>query len=283
MKPLISIIIPTHNNEKTIEIALLSMINQTYPNLEIIIIDDHSTDATPQIVKNLTKKYSHVFFYDLIWDDPVRFNKNGRNINAGYLARNYGFTKSHGEWITFQDGDDASLSNRIEVQYDLAIQYGASHVCIQWMQYKPELLNKKLNVERILSEKKNLIIDKKTITKLAQKTKGVLIPFLGKFNSKIPFEIKTKRIINKLFFASLEPYPGSGNCPLFKKEVLDKAIFRKTADRIWPSFVGRGADRDFNFQVAETFKNSYSFRIPLYLYRADRQNDGFEGYEKYIV
>jgi len=283
MKPLISVIIPAHNNEKTIETAILSMTGQTYPNLEVIVVDDHSTDATPEIVKKIAQKYPNVLYYDLPWDDPVRFSRTGRNINAGYLARNYGFTKAQGEWITFQDGDDASLSNRIETQYNLALEYDSSHVCIQWMRYKPELLNKKLDVTRILAEHKNVMIDKNAITKLARRTKGILIPFLGKFNSEIPFEIKTKRVINKLFFSSLAPYPGSGNCPLFKKEVLDKVIFRKTADRIWPSFVGRGADRDFNFQVAETFKNSYSFSIPLYLYRADRQNDGFEDYEKYII
>ena len=70
----------------------------------------------------------------------------------------------------------------------------------------------------------------------------------------------------------MEDYPGTGNSPLFKREVIDKVIFRKLSERIWPSFMGRGADKDFNFQVAETFKNSYHFGIPLYLWRVEKQN-----------
>ncbi len=54
---------------------------------------------------------------------------------------------------------------------------------------------------------------------------------------------------------------------MFKREVMEKVQFRKLKDRVWPSFMGRGADRDFNFQVAETFKNSYYFPIALYLWR----------------
>lgn len=282
MKPLISVIIPTHNNGTSIATAIQSMLTQTYPNLEIIVVDDHSTDTTAEVVKEISKKNSNVSYYLLPWDDPVRFSKTGRNINAGYLARNYGLTKARGEWITFQDGDDASLANRIEAQYDLALRYKASHVCIQWMRYTPDLIGKQLNVDQILLEHRDAFISKEYITALARKAKGIIIPLLGKLNSKIPFEIKTRRIINKLFFGSLASYPGSGNSPLFRREIIDTVQFRKLSERVWPSFVGRGADRDFNFQVAETFKNSISFNLPLYLYQSERQNEGFEDYEKYI-
>jgi glycosyltransferase involved in cell wall biosynthesis len=282
MKPLISVIIPTHNNGTSIGIAIQSMLTQTYSNLEIIVVDDHSTDTTATVVKEIAQKNSNVSYYLLPWNDPIRFSKTGRNINAGYLARNYGLTKARGEWITFQDGDDASLANRIEAQYDLALRYKASHICIQWMRYMPDLLGKQLNVDRILREHPDAFISKEYITNLARKAKGIIIPILGKLNSRIPFEIKTRRIINKLFFGSLASYPGSGNSPLFRREIIDTVQFRKLSERVWPSFVGRGADRDFNFQVAETFKNCVSFNLPLYLYKSERQNEGFEGYEKYI-
>lgn len=280
--PLISVIIPTHNNAESIGNAIESMRAQTYPNVEIIVVDDHSTDATAVTIKEIARKYSNVSYYLLPWDDPVRFSKTGRNINAGYLARNYGLTQAKGEWITFQDSDDASLANRIEAQYDLALKYNASHVCIQWMRYTPDLIGKQLDVEQILLDHPDAFIGKEYITALARKSKGIIIPLLGKLNSKIPFEIKTRRVINKLFFGTLDSYPGSGNSPLFKREIIDKVRFRKLSERVWPSFVGRGADRDFNFQVAETFKNSISFNVPLYLYKSKRQNEGFDGYEKYI-
>ena len=280
---LISVIIPAHDSEKTLETAVISMITQTYPNLEIIIVDDNSTDDTAKVAKELAEKYKNISFYSLPYDDPNRYNKRGRNVNAGYMARNYGFEKVHGEWITFQDADDASLRNRIEVQYDLAIKYGASHVCIQWQQFKEELPEKKLDVEKIFQEEKDIVVTSEEIKALAKKTKGVIIPFLGKLNSFLPFELKRARVINKLFFGSLDSYPGSGNSPLFKREIIEKVRFRNVDERVWPSFTGRGADRDFNFQVAETFGNNISFKLPLYLWGVKTQNSDYGEYEKYLI
>lgn len=268
--PLISVIIPAHNSATTIGTAIASMAEQTYPNLEIIVINDNSTDKTAAVVRELTKKYTNLFYYALPYDDPHRFNRRGRNINAGYAARNYGFEKVRGQWITFQDADDASLLNRIEVQYELAQKYNSNHICIDWQTYDDALIGKKLDVDKILSVQREVMISKQEIQKLAKKTKGPIVPFLGQLNALIPFEFKRLRIINKLFFGSLDPYPCAGNSPLFRREVIEKVKFRPLAERIWPSFMGRGADRDFNFQVAETFQNSYAFCIPLYLWRVKK-------------
>ena len=247
------------------------MLTQTYPNLEIIVVDDNSTDNTEKVVREYETQNKKIQYYKLPYDDPNRVNKRGRNVNAGYLARNYGFEKARGEWITFQDADDASLVNRIEAQYNLAIEYGASHVCIQWQQFKEELLGKRLDIGKIFQEERNMVITNKEIIALAKKTKGVIIPFLGKLNSFIPFEWKRMRVINKFFFQSLDSYPGSGNSPLFKKEIVEKVRFRPVNERVWPSFTGRGADRDFNFQVAETFGNNISFKLPLFVEGGSRK------------
>ncbi len=283
MKPLISVIIPAHNSSKTIEYAIISILSQTYPNLEIIVIDDNSTDNTREVVERLMRDSSNLKYYSLPYDDPDRINKRGRNINAGYMARNYGFEKINGEWITFQDADDVSLLNRIEVQYDLAVKCDVLHVCIDWQKYEDSLIGKKIDAEKILKDSKDVLVTKKDIIKLAKRTKGFIIPFLRKLNKKIPFEFKRLHYINKLFFGDLAPYPGAGNSPLFKKEVIESVKFRKLQDRVWPSFVGRGADRDFNFQVAETFGRSITFRIPLYLWRANTQNRQYDEYKKYIL
>ena len=282
-QPLISVIIPAHNNSSTIEEAINSIVNQTYKNLEIIVVDDNSSDNAFDIAKEFEKKDNRIKVYSLPFDDPNRVNKRGRNINAGYMARNYGFEKCNGEWITFQDADDASLRNRIEVQYNLAIKHNASHICIQWQQFKKELLEKRLDVEKIFQEEKGVTITNKEIVALAKKTKGIIIPILGKLNHFIPFEFKRVKIINKLFFGSLDSYPGSGNSPLFKKEILKKVKFRSLKNRVWPSFTGRGADRDFNFQVAETYNNNISFKLPLYLWRVKTQNPDYSKYEKYLL
>lgn len=272
-KPLITVIIPTHNNAETIVEALSSIQTQTHDNLEIIVVDDGSTDNTKEVVEGIVKTDSRVHYYPLEWKDPYpRTNSQGRNINAGYLARNFGISKSKGEYITFQDADDTSLVNRIEMELSLLTSHDADHVCIDWQSFEPKLTGKQFDYERFSKEHPIKIVKPHEIYTMATKAKGVfykLFPSLGKY---IPWSIKTSRFINKLFFGNLDPYPGSGNCPLFKRQVVDKCLFRPLPKRIWPSFTGRGADRDFNFQVAETFKNSYTFFVPAYLWRMNIKN-----------
>lgn len=282
MNPLISVIIPAHNSAKTISGAIRSILDQTYRNLEIIVVSDNSTDNTKEVAENMAKSDSRVRFFALPYDDPNRVNKRGKNINAGYMARNYGFEKVHGEWITFQDADDVSFLNRIEVQYALAQKYNATHLCLDWQRFNPELVGKKLDFESIFKDHADIVMSPKEITALMKKTKGIIIPFLGPANASIPFEWKRLPAIHKLFFGSLDAYPGTGNSPLFKREVIKKVKFRPLSERVWPSFMGRGADRDFNFQVAETFKNSFVFFIPMYMWRQSEQNERYADYEKYI-
>ncbi len=100
----------------------------------------------------------------------------------------------------------------------------------------------------------------------------------------IPFTVKKWFPgARRLFWRTAIPYPGTGGAPLVKREVFEKVKFRKINDRVWGALSGRGADRDFNFQVAETFKNSISAALPLYLYRTQSQNPDFIGYEKYLI
>ncbi|MEK7621566.1 MAG: glycosyltransferase family 2 protein [Patescibacteria group bacterium] len=253
---------PVHNNADTIQIAVDSIIQQTHKNIEVLVIDDNSTDETRKIVKSMAQQDTRIQYYSLPENDSERFDPIlKRNINAGYAARNFGFEQARGELLTFQDADDASLLNRIEVQYDLLSRHQATHITTNWLRFSEKLLGTKGNPQMNKS-----FSDPDKIYKLSQKTKGFVAKVSPSFNSLIPFHYKRLLIINKFFFGSLTPYPGAGNSPLFKREVIDKIKFRKLADRIWPSFMGRGADRDFNFQVAETFKNSYFFPIPLYLW-----------------
>lgn len=265
-EPLISVIIPARNSALTIRTALNSITNQTYRHLEIIVIDDNSTDNTKEVVAELAKRDPRIHYHALPEDDPLRVDPVlKRNINAGYAARNFGFTKTTGDLITFQDADDASLLNRIEVQYHLLTKYNTVHLCTTIAPFDENRIDTTLNIEDCTSAEKNIIGPNELYT-LSQKTKGMVAKFSPTLNALIPFHFKRLRFINKLFFGSLAPYPGAGNSPIFKREVIEKVRFRKLADRIWPSFMGRGADRDFNFQVAETFKNSLVVPIPLYMW-----------------
>ncbi len=88
----------------------------------------------------------------------------------------------------------------------------------------------------------------------------------------LPFIVKWLPPTRTLFFRGLDAYPCAGNTPLFKREVIEKVRFRDVNHRVWPSTRGRGADRDFCFQVAETFGRSIAFKLPLYLWRVRGQN-----------
>lgn len=282
-QPLISVIIPTFNVEDTIAAAISSIQNQTYKNLQIIVVDDASTDNTKKVVKEIMQNDTRITLIDSD-NDPNKFDpKLNRNINAGWSARNTGFKIAHGEYITFQDADDASLKNRIEIQFNLLKKYNASHVTLDWFKFDEKYLDEEIDFNKFEKEFTYNFKNPDDLYRLARKTIGIIPWLSATINAFIPFHFKRLRIINKLFWGSLAPYPGTGNSPLFKKEVIEKVRFRPLKYRIWPSFMGRGADRDFNFNVAYTFKNSYIFFIPAYMWRMSKDNEKYLGkIEKYL-
>ena len=93
MKELVSVIIPFYNEEQYIGDCLISLIKQTYKNIEIICVDDGSTDKGAMIVKAIQQSDSRI---SLIQQE---------NMNAG-TARNVGFSKAKGEYVLFLDSDD---------------------------------------------------------------------------------------------------------------------------------------------------------------------------------
>ncbi len=264
-EPLISVIIPTHKALATLPRAIESIQKQTYKNLEIIVVDDNSTDqSVTRLVEQLQESDPRIRVIQAP-DDPERFDsKLQRNVNAGYSARNAGFAIARGELITFQDADDVSLLNRIETQYRLLTELNATHLLTAWQEYDDALVHTIGDTAPT-----GPTITPNELYTLSQKTKGLVAKISPSLNRLIPFHYKRLPVINKFFFGSLAPFPGAGNSPLFKREVIDKVQFRKLTDREWPSFMGRGADRDFNFKVAEVFRNSYVVPIPLYLWRTN--------------
>lgn len=89
----ISIIVAVFNIEKFIERCILSLLAQTYPNIEILLIDDGSTDRSGVICRKYEEKDKRIKYY---------YKPNGGLSDA----RNYGIAAATGEWITFVDGDD---------------------------------------------------------------------------------------------------------------------------------------------------------------------------------
>lgn len=106
--PKISVIIPTYNRKSLLKRAINSALQQTYENLEIIVVDDGSTDKTEKIIRNLQKKSPKILY----------FKKNHSGLPS--ISRNLGIKKSKGEWICFLDDDDYWSKNKIYEQYNFA-------------------------------------------------------------------------------------------------------------------------------------------------------------------
>lgn len=104
MQPLISVIVPIYNVEQYLRKCIDSIINQTYRNLEIILVDDGSPDNCPKICDDYALKDSRVKVLHLV------------NGGAGY-ARNRGFQQSKGDFIAFFDSDDVIAPNFFESLY----------------------------------------------------------------------------------------------------------------------------------------------------------------------
>ena len=106
--PLVSVITPAFNSEKFIRETIESVLNQTWQNWEMLIVDDYSTDNTYNIIKKHAEKDSRIHIFRL-------------NANSGCRAvpRNHAIKRSKGEYIAFLDSDDVWLQNKLEKQIDL--------------------------------------------------------------------------------------------------------------------------------------------------------------------
>ena len=102
LNPLISVVIPAFNRASTIKYCLNSVLAQTYGYIEVIIVDDGSTDNTVSIVKQNN-------------DTRVRCIVVEKNSGA-QCARNIGVQKAKGDWIAFQDSDDEWLPDKLQMQ-----------------------------------------------------------------------------------------------------------------------------------------------------------------------
>ena len=110
-KQLISVVIPCYNRRDKLPACLLSVLGQTYTNIEVIVVDDASTDATWELFENVT-------------DPRVKYLRYDVNRGACY-ARNYGAEHAAGELLAFQDRDDTWHAQKLEKQRRLLEESGA--------------------------------------------------------------------------------------------------------------------------------------------------------------
>lgn len=101
MEVIVSVVIPVYNREKLIKNSVESVLNQTFKNIEVIVVDDCSADGTVDVLR-------------AIKDDRLKYYCNSRNQGANY-SRNYGISKSVGKYIAFHDSDDIWEENKLEI------------------------------------------------------------------------------------------------------------------------------------------------------------------------
>lgn len=108
----VSVVVPAYNVENYIEQCVLSVLNQSYSCCELIVIDDGSTDGTPQILDKLANG-----------NDSIRvIHKENAGVSA---ARNTGIDTAKGDYIVFIDGDDYLAPDFVEYMVGMAQKTGA--------------------------------------------------------------------------------------------------------------------------------------------------------------
>lgn len=105
--PLISVVIPTYNRADLLPRAIQSVLNQTFKDFELIVVDDGSTDNTEEIVAGFRRQIGNVFYV--------------RQPNSGQCAdpKNHGIELSTGRYLAFLDSDDEWLPRKLEMQLQL--------------------------------------------------------------------------------------------------------------------------------------------------------------------
>jgi len=125
MKKKVSIIIPVYNVETYLVECLHSVVTQTFHDMEIILVDDGSTDRSPEIMKTFAEK-----------DERIKIITQ---LNGGVsAARNTGLCAASGEYILFIDSDDFILPNSVETLYRKAYETGSDLLLGNTLESKPE-------------------------------------------------------------------------------------------------------------------------------------------------
>lgn len=111
MDELVSIIMPSYNTANYIAASIQSVLDQTYPNWELIIVDDCSTDDTDAVVA------------PFLTDARIRYLKNEQNSGAA-ISRNRALREAKGRWIAFLDSDDLWYPTKLEAQLKFMQSHG---------------------------------------------------------------------------------------------------------------------------------------------------------------
>ena len=107
--PMISVVIPTHNRRERLARAIASVHAQTWPHIEIVVVDDASSDDTPDYLQGLA-----------LHDPRVKAVRNESALGGGG-ARNRGIAEASGDYIAFLDDDDVWMPEKLDIQFSMLL------------------------------------------------------------------------------------------------------------------------------------------------------------------
>lgn len=202
---LVSIIMPSWNTGKFITETIQSVIDQTYTNWELLIVDDCSTDNTEELVASFK-------------DDRIKYFRNKKN-NGAALTRNRALREAKGEWIAFLDSDDLWMAEKIEKQLAFMKENGYTLSFTEYEKIDEE--SKPLNIYVSGPEKVN-------------KRKMYNYDYIGQltmmYSAKKFGLIQIKDIKkNNDYAIRLQLYKKNGTCAYLLKENLAKYRVRKVS------------------------------------------------------
>lgn len=153
----ISVIVPVYNAEKYLKNTVSSIINQTYKNLEIILVDDGSVDASPQLCDELAEK-------------DIRIKVIHKENGGASSARNAGIDSASGDYIAFVDADDYIDSDMYEIMLGHIIEYGVDAASCGIVRENADAPNEPWGSDDAQLE----IADNETLLKLVGQAVGLL-------------------------------------------------------------------------------------------------------------
>ena len=146
--PKVSVVIPTHNRASFLRSAIQSVLNQTFQDFEIIVVDDASEDETPEVIQSFT-------------DPRIQYVRHETNKGQG-VTRNNGMSRVSGEYVAFLDDDDEWLPQKLEQQVSLLDSTPARVGLVYTGFRKTDALTKQVIAE-VIPEKRGDLFDQMAI------------------------------------------------------------------------------------------------------------------------
>ncbi len=196
--PSISVVMVVRNEEKYIAEAIQSILDQTLSDFEFIIVDDHSTDRTKEIIGAFSDSRIQLF------DNPNTPGKPG--------GLNFGYAQAQGRYIAHMDGDDISLPDRLRLQYDFMESHPDIGVCGGGMVKFYE--RKWFNQERIVHQpgQNNEVIKKMFIGRIGVNNATALIR-AKVIPDTVRYDSQFNCAEDYMFYSVLAQFTQFGNLP----------------------------------------------------------------------